>query len=117
MAVITIYHNPKCSKSRQALQIIQDQGLEPEIILYLKNPPDHKAINHILSLLHCKPIEIIRDKEAPYHELGLGLKSTKNDIINAIISAPILLERPIVIYGNKAVIARPPEKVLEILPC
>jgi arsenate reductase len=113
---VTIYHNPRCSKSRQTLALLQDRGVEAEVVEYLKTPPDAAALKKILTLLGLKPRELMRKNEAVYKDRGLdnaGLSD--NDLIAAMINDPILIERPIVIAGGRAVIGRPPEKVLEIL--
>ncbi|WP_423062922.1 arsenate reductase (glutaredoxin) [Candidiatus Paracoxiella cheracis] len=116
MPNVTIYHNPRCSKSRQALQLLRDQHIEPEIIDYLKTPPAADTLKHILKLLHLKPRELMRTKEAIYRENNIGSDSlSEEQLIGMMVKHPILIERPIVIHGNKAVIGRPPEKVLEIL--
>jgi arsenate reductase (glutaredoxin) len=111
-----IYHNPRCSKSRQTLKILQDHGLTPTIIEYLKTPPDAKDLKQILTKLNISPRELLRNNEPEYKENQLDNKNLSDDeIIQAIIKHPILMERPIVILGNKAIIGRPPEKVNELL--
>ncbi len=113
---ITIYHNPRCSKSRQALQILHDRGIEPEIIEYLKTPPDRSTLEQILKLLGIGPRELMRKNEAEYTKAGLDDELLSHEeLISALLQYPILIERPIVIAHGKAVIGRPPEKVLEIL--
>ena len=113
---VTILHNPRCSKSRQTLQILQDRGFEPEIVEYLKTPPDAAQLAHILDRLGKEPREIMRRKEAVYRELGLDDPALGREaLIQAIVDNPILLERPIVLNGGKAALGRPPEQVLEIL--
>ena len=116
MAKPTIYHNPRCSKSRQTLQLIEEQGIEPEIVLYLENPPSANKIKEILKMLDLEPRDLMRKKEAEYKEQNLaddGL--TKTDLIKAMVETPKLIERPIVVNQGKAAIGRPPENVLEIL--
>ena len=111
---VIIYHNPRCSKSRLALEIIRNQKVEPEIIEYLKTGFSHEEINEIINKLNLDIIEIIRSKDAK--KLGLNLETmSKKELINAIIDQPGIVERPIIIKGKKAVIGRPPEKVLEII--
>lgn len=111
-----IYHNPRCSKSRQALQLLREHGIEPEIIEYLKTPPTVEQLNRILDLLHMEPRELMRRKERIYREASLGESSISHDaLIQAMIQHPILIERPIVIANGKAALGRPPEKVLEVL--
>ncbi|MEQ1637878.1 MAG: arsenate reductase (glutaredoxin) [Methylococcales bacterium] len=113
---VKIYHNPRCSKSRQTLALIQDQGFKPEIIEYLKQPPSLDELNNILQLLKMAPRDLVRKQEAEYKELGLDNPELSNEALcNALVSTPKLMERPIVISNNKAVIGRPPEVVLSIL--
>lgn len=111
-----LYHNPRCSKSREALKLIQEEGLEAEIILYLENPPTAKQLSEILTLLKMKPLELMRQKETLFRELKLDkVKHSDAELVKIMNEHPVLIERPIVIKGKKAVVARPPEKLLEIL--
>jgi arsenate reductase len=111
-----IFHNPQCSKSRQTLALLLDKGIKPEIIDYLKTPPDRKALQNILKMLGMKPIDLIRKREALYKELELGKHADNTQmLLDVMIENPILIERPIVISNNKAVIGRPPELVLDII--
>ena len=111
---VIIYHNPRCSKSRLALEIIRNQKVEPKIIEYLKTGFSHEEINEIINKLNLDIIEIIRSKDAK--KLGLNLETmSKKELTNAIIDQPGIVERPIIIKGKKAVIGRPPEKLLEII--
>lgn len=113
---VTIYHNPRCSKSRQTLELLQSKGFEPEIIEYLKNPPDKATLKKLLTMLGMEPRELMRKKESAYKEAGLDNASlSKEDLIEGMLSHPILIERPIVVANNRAAIGRPPESVLEIL--
>ena len=113
---VTIYHNPRCSKSRQTLALIEEKGIAPTIIEYLKEGPDAKTLTHVLALLGKNPREILRKGEAVYKELDLGNASKSDeDLIAAMVAHPILIERPIVLSGGKAALGRPPEQVLEIL--
>ncbi|HKK16272.1 MAG TPA: arsenate reductase (glutaredoxin) [Gammaproteobacteria bacterium] len=113
---VTIYHNPRCSKSRQTLELLQSKGIEPEIIEYLKNPPDKATMKKLLTMLGMEPRELMRKKESAYKEAELDNASlSKEDLIEGMLSHPILIERPIVVANNKAAIGRPPESVLEIL--
>ncbi len=113
---VIIYHNPRCTKSRQTLQLLRDRGIEPEVIEYLKTPPDRKTLGAILDKLGMEPREIMRRREAPYAELGLDEPTLgKAALIDAMVRHPILIERPIVVAGRKAALGRPPEKVLGIL--
>jgi arsenate reductase len=116
MSKVTIYHNPRCSKSRQTLALLEEQGIEPTIIEYLKNPPSEKTLKHILKMLNKTPRELMRHGEGIYKELGLDdAKLTEKQLIEAMVEHPILIERPIVVVDDKAKIGRPPEVVLEIL--
>lgn len=115
---VKIYHNPRCSKSRQALQLIRDRGFEPTIIDYLKTPPDTEEINHLLALLGKEPREIMRTQDDLYKAADLddpGL--VRETLIRALVQRPALLERPIVVVDDSmAVVARPPEAIYTILP-
>ena len=106
-----IYHNPSCSKSRQALQLCEESGSEIEVIEYLKTPLDEAVIMDLLRKLAMKPHEVVRTKEEVYSQLELSVSSTEEEIIAAIIKYPVLLERPIVVKGDRAVIGRPPENI------
>ena len=114
--MVTIYHNPRCSKSRQTLALIKDRGIEPEVILYLNTPPNASAISELLEKLNMKARDIIRTSEAAYKENNLKDPSlSEQALIDAIVVNPILLERPIVVKGDKAIIGRPPENVISLL--
>ena len=114
---VTIYHNPRCSKSRQTLALLEDRGIAPEIVLYLDTPPDAATLRRVLGLLGLGPRDLMRRKEAVYKELGLGDPGLgEDDLIRAMVENPILIERPIVVAGDRAVLGRPPEAVLDILP-
>ncbi|MEE2732805.1 MAG: arsenate reductase (glutaredoxin) [Pseudomonadota bacterium] len=111
-----IYHNPRCSKSRETLKLLQENGIEPEIILYLETPPDAKTLKGLLKQLGLKPRQLMRTKEAEYKAQGLDNPDLSDDeLVAAIIATPKLIERPIVVNGKKAALGRPPEQVLEIL--
>ncbi len=113
---VTIYHNPKCSKSRQTLALIRERGVEPTVVEYLKTPPGRDALARILDDLGLEPRALMRSKEAPYGENNLADPALDRDaLIGAMIEAPILIERPIVITPKGTRIGRPPEAVLEIL--
>ena len=113
---IEIYHNPRCSKSRQTLQLLQDKGIDPDVVEYLKTPPDKATLGQILDMLGLEPRELMRKKEKAYKALQLDNPAlTRDQLIEAMIANPKLIERPIVIQNGKAAIGRPPEKVLEIL--
>lgn len=112
----TIYHNPKCSKSRQTLELLKEKGITPTIIEYLKTPPTSEALKAILKLLGMAPRDLMRKKEDTYAELKLDNSSLSDDtLIDAMIQHPILIERPIVLANGKAALGRPPEQVLDIL--
>lgn len=116
MAEVTIYHNPKCSKSRQTLALLQAQGLAPKVVRYLETPPDAATLTSLLRLLGLQPRELMRKGEAPYKEQRLADASLSSDaLIRAMAAHPILIERPIVVANGKAAIGRPPENVLNIL--
>jgi arsenate reductase len=113
---ITIYHNPKCSKSRQTLKLLQEQGINPVTIEYLKNPPTVEKLKEILSLLGVSPRDLIRKKEDEYKELDLAnSRLSDEDLIGFMVKNPNLIERPIVLANGKAALGRPPEQVLNIL--
>ena len=113
---VTIYHNPRCSKSRQTLELLQSRGIEPQIIEYLKSPPSKTKLKEILKLLGMEPRDLMRKNEDDYKKAKLdNPKLSKDDLIAAMVKYPILIERPIVLANGKAAIGRPPEKVLEIL--
>jgi len=114
---IIIYHNPRCSKSRQTLSLIEEQGITPTIIDYQKTPPTHQQLDSILRGLELQPRELMRRKEAEYSALNLNDEALSRDqLIEAMIQTPKLIERPIVVAGDSIAIGRPPESVLAILP-
>ena len=113
---VTIYHNPRCSKSRQTLQLLEDKGLNPVIINYLESPPTAEQLQQTLTMLNMGPRDLMRKNEAVYKESGLNNEALSDeDLVNAMLANPILIERPIVIANDKARIGRPPESVLDIL--
>jgi arsenate reductase len=113
---VTIYHNPRCTKSRQTLELLKSRGIEPEIIEYLKTPPGKIKLKDILKMLGLEPRALMRKNEDEYKKAKLdNPKLSKDDLIAAMVKHPILIERPIVVANGKAAIGRPPEKVLEIL--
>jgi len=112
----TIYHNPRCSKSRQTLELIKTQDIEPEIVLYLETPLDAQTIAGLLKKLGISARQLLRRGEQAYKEQNLSDTSlTEKQLIDAMVKSPKLIERPVVVVGNKAIIGRPPEQVLEIL--
>lgn len=113
---VRIYHNPRCSKSRQTLALIEESGIQPEIIRYLDTPPNADELRAIIDALGVSVRDIIRVKESEYKEQGLDDPSLSDDqIIRILTEHPRLIERPIVVKGNKAAIGRPPESVLPLL--
>ncbi len=113
---VKIYHNPRCSKSRETLKLLQAQGIEPEIIEYLKTPPTEQELAEILDLLGLEPRDLMRKKEKEYKENGLDDESlSREQLIAAMAQFPRLIERPVVLANGKAAIGRPPENVLKIL--
>lgn len=112
---VTIWHNPRCSKSRRTLEIIQDNNIEPQIRLYLEDAPDAGEIKHVLEMLNITARALMRAGEAEYREQNLASVSDEDALIAAMAQTPKLIERPVVINADKAVIGRPPESVLDIL--
>ncbi len=110
-----IYHNPRCSKSRAGLNLIREAGREVEVIDYLKTPPTEKELKKILKMLGMKPLELIRKNEAVFKEQFKGKTFTEDEWIKIMVKNPKLIERPIVVEGNKAVLGRPTEKIKELL--
>ncbi len=114
--MVTIYHNPRCSKSRQTLSLLQENGIEPNVVLYLETPPDANTLKELLKKLGIHARALLRKGEDAYKELGLSDDSLADDaLIDAMVSHPKLIERPIVIKGDQAVLGRPPENVLELI--
>lgn len=115
MAKVTIFHNPRCSKSRQALKLLEEQGAEVEVVKYLETPPSKEELKALLKMLGISARELMRTKEAIYKELGLKEVEDEEKLIEAMVAHPKLIERPIVIKDGKAIIGRPPEKVITLL--
>ena len=114
--IVRVYLNPNCSKCRLTMGILNDKGVDTTVIEYLDTPPDSNELTEVLELLGLEPRELMRKHEAPYKDNNLdNPELNRQQLIQAMIDNPILIERPIVINGNKATIGRPPEKVLEIL--
>lgn len=114
--MITIYHNPRCSKSRATLKILEEKGIQPTVIEYLKTPPDAETLNKYLKKLGMEPRDLMRKGEAPYKELSLkDADKDRATLIQAMVENPILIERPIVVNGSKVALGRPPENVIDIL--
>ncbi len=113
---VKIYHNPRCSKSRETLKLVEEQGVELEIIEYLKHPPTAAELLDVLNKLGLKPRQLMRTKEAEYKDNGLDDPALNDaELIEAMIRIPKLIERPIVLANDKAAVGRPPESVLAIL--
>ena len=115
MSQFTIYHNPRCSKSRNTLALLREKGVEPEIVLYLETPLTEPQIRDLLAKLDINAADLVRRGEAEYQQAGLGKDSSVEDYIAAMAAYPRLIERPVVVCGSKAVLGRPPENVLGLL--
>ncbi len=111
----TLYHNPQCSKSRQTLALLTERGLQLQVIEYLKTPPTEDQLRTLLKQLNLSAHQLIRATEALYKELALSKNSTEDELIAAMANHPKLIERPIFVYKERAVIGRPPENVLALL--
>ncbi len=113
---VVIYHNPRCSKSRQTLALLQERGIVPEQVLYLETPPAPAEIRRLLKRLNMSARELLRKGEAEFTALNLSDSAlSENQLIDAMSEHPRLIERPIVVVGDRAVIGRPPERVLELI--
>jgi arsenate reductase (glutaredoxin) len=110
-----IYHNPRCSKSRQALQLLRDKNFEPEIIEYLKDVPTREELRELVSFLGIQPLELVRKGESLYQEKYKGKEFSDEEWLEILSRNPVLIERPVVVNGKKAVIGRPPENILKLL--
>lgn len=115
MSAVTIYHNPRCSKSRNTLALLEENGISPDVVLYLEQPPGVEDLKKLLKKLGISAGELVRRGEADYKAAGLGRDSSEADVLAAMARYPKLIERPIVVKGNKAVLGRPPENVLALL--
>lgn len=115
MSDFTIYHNPRCSKSRTTLALLQEKGIEPEIILYLETFPDAAQIGSLLDKLGMSAAQLVRRGEEAYKAEGLATDSSEEQLIAAMAAHPKLIERPIVVHGDRAVLGRPPENVLGLI--
>ncbi|MEE4249608.1 MAG: arsenate reductase (glutaredoxin) [Alcanivoracaceae bacterium] len=116
MSKVTLYHNPRCSKSRQALALLQENGIEPTLILYLETPPDTATVGNLIKQLGLsRAHDLLRIKEPEYADAGLTPQSSDRDVIAAMVRFPKLIERPLAVRGKRAVIGRPPENVLQLL--
>lgn len=116
MTEVVIYHNPRCSKSRQTMALLEERGITPTVVKYLETPPTATKLKALLFLLGMAPRELMRKNEAPYKELELAKVDLSEDqLVRAMVENPVLIERPIVEANGKAAVGRPPERVLEIL--
>ena len=115
MEGIKIYHNPRCRKSREALNIIQNHGVEPEVVLYLETPPSRKEIQEVLEKLKMQPIDLVRKEEKLYKESYRDKEFSNDEWIRILADNPKLIQRPVVVKGKKAIIGRPPESVQILL--
>lgn len=116
MTQVTIYHNPKCTKSRETLALLEARGIVPRVIEYLQTPPDNNELDRILKLLEMEPRTLMRKQEPEYRELGLDdAQLTRAQLIEAMVAHPRLIERPVVLANGKAAVGRPPANVLAIL--
>lgn len=113
---ITFYHNPRCSKSRQALELLRARKVEPEIVEYLKSPPSLAELDRILKLLKLEPRALMRKQESVYKDLALSDESLdRHSLLQAMVEHPILIERPIAVGNGRAALGRPPENVLDVI--
>lgn len=115
MSDFTIYHNPRCSKSRNTLALLEENGVSPEVVLYLETPPGAAQIKALLLKLGISAAELVRRGEDEYKSAGLDKSSSEAEIVAAMAEHPRLIERPIVVRGDRAVLGRPPENALELL--
>ena len=115
MGNITIYHNPRCSKSRATMALLEERNVEPEVVLYLEQPPTSDQLRDLLARLGLSARELMRTKETLYGDLGLADVTSEEALIEAMATHPQLIERPIVDNGERAALGRPPENVLELL--
>ena len=115
MSDYTIYHNPRCSKSRNTLALLEERGISPDVVLYLDSRPSENELRGLLDKLGISAAQLVRRGEDAYKEAGLGRESSDQEIIAAMARYPKLIERPIVVHGDRAVLGRPPENVLELI--
>ena len=112
---VTIYHNPRCSKSRNTLALLKENGIEPQVVLYLETPPNSGQLKRLLGKLGLSAAELVRRGEDAYKSCGLSKDSSEQQLIAAMVAHPKLIERPIVVRGKRAVLGRPPENALELI--
>jgi len=114
MSEFTIYHNPRCSKSRASLELLNKNNIEPDIIEYLENPPTEKEFRELLSKLGISAVDLVRSKEDVFKELKLA-NASEDELITAVCANPSIMERPVIVKGDRACIGRPPENILALL--
>ena len=112
---VVIWHNPRCSKSRETLKLLQDAGVEPEIVEYLKTQPDRAEIKRVLGMLGVPAIDLMRRKEKRFKELGLDASTDEAQLVAAMADNPVLIERPVVLQSDRAALGRPPEAALAVI--
>ncbi|MEO5350383.1 MAG: arsenate reductase (glutaredoxin) [Magnetococcus sp. YQC-3] len=113
---VSIWHNPQCSKSRQALKLLEDNGVAPQVVRYLETPPSAEELDHVLTALGFEPRQLMRTKEPLYRELGLdNVNLSRRELILAMVANPRLIERPVVLSGDRAALGRPTENILSVL--
>ncbi|MGM0631738.1 MAG: arsenate reductase (glutaredoxin) [Pseudomonadota bacterium] len=112
---VTIWHNPRCSKSRETLKLLREQGIEPAVRLYLEDSPDAEELEDVIGRLGGSAIDLVRTKEKEFRDAGLHRDATDGELIAAMVQYPKLIERPVVLVGDRAALGRPPEQVLDIL--
>lgn len=115
MSEFTIYHNPRCSKSRNTLALLNEHGVDPEVVLYLETPPTLEELQQLLAKLDIPAAQLVRRGEDEFKARGLGKDASEEALLAAMVEAPKLIERPIVVKGDQAVLGRPPENVLALL--
>jgi arsenate reductase len=115
MSLFTIYHNPRCSKSRNTLKLLEENGVQPDIVLYLETPPNSAEIKTLLKKLGISAAQLLRRTESEYKSCGLSAASSEEECVAAMARYPKLIERPIVVRGKQAVLGRPPENVLALI--
>src|SRR5258708_554246 len=117
MTHVTIYHNPACGTSRNVLALIRNAGIEPQVVEYLRNPPDRATLESLIAQMKIRPRDLLREKGTPYAELGLGAEHWRDsELIDQMLAHPILINRPIVVTPRGVKLCRPSETVLDILP-
>jgi len=116
MDELILWHNPRCSKSREALALLREHGMEPRLVDYQRTPPSAAELDHVLVLLGVEPLQLVRTGETVWVEVGGDPTLDRDALIAIMVAHPILIQRPIAISGERAVLGRPPERVLDLLP-